>query len=179
MMKNHLRETMWPSRHTPRVETQLTVKLTVHGMLLPPSPGTASISGNVKVHKEDVEGFVGTTVMQLNTETPAKTPPLGGSVREVLAVEDEVESVVGIITASLTIRTSILRLKDLMATLIGKKSKMKRGCSGHPCNLDAGSPNHLERVKEGRDLEDDGMQTTMKSQRIRQLDTNRAQTTPD
>ena len=60
---------------------------------------------------------------------------------------------------------------------------MKRACSGHPCNLDAGfvthstcfsstlpmfsmsgSINHLERVKEGRDLEDDGMQTTMKSQ---------------
>ena len=51
---------------------------------------------------------------------------------------------------------------------------MKRGCSGHPCNLDAGFVthstcfsstlpmfsmsgfiNHLKRVKEGRDLEDD------------------------
>ena len=37
------------------------MKLTVHGMLLPPSPGPALISGDAKVHKEDVEGFVGTT----------------------------------------------------------------------------------------------------------------------
>ena len=61
MMKDQLRETLWPSRHTPRVEMPLTMKLVVHGMLLPPSPGPASISGDAKVHKEDVEGFVGTT----------------------------------------------------------------------------------------------------------------------
>ena len=43
----------------------------------------------------------------------------------------------------------------------------------------SGLINHLEKVEEGRVLEDDEMQTTMNSQRIRQLDTNRAETTPD
>jgi len=92
-------------------------------MLLPPSPGSTSISGDVKVHEEGVEGFVGTTTMQPDQNFFAANTPLSGSVREVPAVEDEIESAVGIITTSLTLRTSSLRLKDIMATLIGKAIK--------------------------------------------------------
>jgi hypothetical protein len=66
-------------------------------------------------------------------QKPQPIPPLGGSVR---AVEDEIESAVGIIATSLTLRTSILRLKDLMATLIGEAIKDEAGMqwpSVQPC----------------------------------------------
>ena len=158
-------------------------------------------SGNVKVHNEDIEDFIGTMAMQPNKalllQKLQRISPLGGSVQEVPAVEDEIESTVGNITISLTLQTSILRLKDLLATLIGTAIKDDMSmqwpsvqpwcqvCDTFYMFLLYSSVvfnvrfYHLERVKEGRDLEDDGMQMTMKSQRICQHNINRAKITPD
>ena len=61
--------------------------------------------------------------MQLNRNFFAAETPANSTVREVPAVEDEIESAVGTITTSLTLPTSILRLKGLLATLIVKAIK--------------------------------------------------------